>query len=95
MIGSLENLLAAMLNPKQPKRRVRRPLFDPSDIRNMYKWENQSLDDLLELGPRPWGISRGVTDHHPTHDSKTNLSQLFFMFTSLEQIRNYFHGTIE
>ena len=36
----------------------------------MDKWENQSLEDLLDLGPRPWGISRGVIDQHPAHDSK-------------------------
>ena len=59
----------------------------------MDKWENQSLDDLLDLGPRPWGISRGVTDQHPTHDSITNLRQLFFMLTSLEQVRTYFPGS--
>ena len=67
------------------KRRVRQPLCDPSDLRKMDKWENQSLDNLLDLGPRPWGISRGVTDQHPTHSSKTNLRELFFMFTSVEQ----------
>ena len=75
------------------KRRVRQPLCDPSYLRKLEEWENQSLDDLLDLGPRPWGISRGVTDQHPTHDSITNLRQLFFMFTSLEQIRNYFDGS--
>ena len=37
----------------------------------MDKWENRSLDNFLDLGPRPWGISRGVTDQHPTHESLT------------------------
>ena len=91
-IGIVENLLAAMLNPKQPKKRVRQPLCDPSDIRKMDKREKQSLDDLLHLRPRPWGISRGITDQHPIHDSITILRQLFFRSTSLEQFRNYFHG---
>ena len=49
------------------KERKRQPLCDLRDIRKMDKWENQSLDDLLDLGPRPWGISRGVTDQHLTH----------------------------
>ena len=53
------------------KRRVRQPLCDPSNLRKMDKSENQSLDDLLDLGPRPWGISRGVADQHPTHGSIT------------------------
>ena len=46
---------------------VRQPLYDPSDIRKLDKWETQSLDDRLDLGPRPWGISRGVTDQHLNH----------------------------
>ena len=54
------------------KRRIRQALCDPSNIRKMDKWENQSLDDLLDLGPKLWDISRGVTDQHPTHDSITN-----------------------
>ena len=41
--------------------------WKPCDLRKMDKWENQSVDDLLDLGPRPWRISRGVIDQHPTH----------------------------
>ena len=61
-IYSLQCLIQNSLN-----RSVSQPLCDPSDIQKMYKWENQSVDDLLDLGPRPWGISRGVTDQHLTH----------------------------
>ena len=53
------------------KIRVRQPLCDPSNPRKMDKWEDQSLDDLLDLGPRPWDNSRGVTDQHTTNDSIT------------------------
>ena len=72
-IGIVENLLAAMLNPNSLKRNIRQPLCGPSNLREMEKWENQSLDDLLDLGPRLWGVSRGVTDQHPTHNSITKL----------------------
>ena len=37
------------------KGRVRQPLCDLRDIRKMDKWENQSLDDLLDLGPKTLG----------------------------------------
>ena len=72
-LGLLRFYSLQCLTQKSLKRRVRQPLCDPSDTRKMDKWENQSLDDLLDSGPRPWGISRGVTDQHPTHDSITNL----------------------
>ena len=87
-IYSLQCLTQNSLN-----RRVRQPLCDPCNLRKMDKWENQSLDDLLDIGPRPWGcFMRCHWSASHTH-SITNLKQLFFMFTSLEQFRNYFHGS--
>ena len=63
-IYSLQCLTQNNLN-----RRVEQLLYDPGILRKVDKWENQSLDDLLGLGPRPWGISGRVTDQRPTHDS--------------------------
>ena len=49
------------------KGRVSQPLCDLNDLRKMDTWKNQSLDDILDSGPKPWGVSRGVSDQHATH----------------------------
>ena len=48
------------------KRRFRQALCDPRYLRKLDERENQSLDNSLDNGQRPWGISRGVTDQQST-----------------------------
>ena len=51
--GLLKIYSLQCLTQNSLKGMLRRHLCDLSDLRRMDKWENQSLDDLLDLGRRP------------------------------------------
>ena len=64
--GLLRTYSLRYLTHNSLKRRFRQPLCDPRYLRKLDERENQSLDDSLDYGQRPWGISRGVTDQQST-----------------------------